>query len=240
MDREAWCAVVHGVTKNRTWLTDWTELKCKVKKLDKWVPHKLTANQKNKSFRSILLCNNKPFLYWIVMHDKKRILYDSSGVRLRRSSKALPKAKAVPHKGSWSLFGGLLLSDPLQRSESHQNHYIWEGMLRKSIDIPKTAMPATSISQQEGLNSPQQQHPTTHCTSNASKWSESHSVMFNCLWPHGLYSPWNSPGQKTGVVAFPFSKESSQPRDRTQVCCINAGSFFTSWAIGEAQEYWNG
>ena len=26
------------------------------------------------------------------------------------------------------------------------------------------------------------------------KWSES--------WPHGLYSPWNSPGQDTGVGSF--------------------------------------
>ena len=26
LDREAWCAVVHGVTKSRTWLSDWTEL----------------------------------------------------------------------------------------------------------------------------------------------------------------------------------------------------------------------
>ena len=30
MDREAWCAVVHGVTKSRTWLSDWTELNWKL------------------------------------------------------------------------------------------------------------------------------------------------------------------------------------------------------------------
>ena len=29
--------------------------------------------------------------------------------------------------------------------------------------------------------------------------SESHPVMSNCLQPCGLYSPWNSPGQNTGV-----------------------------------------
>ena len=29
--------------------------------------------------------------------------------------------------------------------------------------------------------------------------SESRSVMSDSLQPHGLYSPWNSPGQKTGV-----------------------------------------
>ena len=29
--------------------------------------------------------------------------------------------------------------------------------------------------------------------------SESHSVMPDSLQPHGLYRPWNSPGQNTGV-----------------------------------------
>ena len=29
--------------------------------------------------------------------------------------------------------------------------------------------------------------------------SGNHSVMFDSLWPHGLYNPWNSSGQNTGV-----------------------------------------
>ena len=29
MDREAWCVAVHGITKSRTWLSDWTELNTK-------------------------------------------------------------------------------------------------------------------------------------------------------------------------------------------------------------------
>ena len=31
------------------------------------------------------------------------------------------------------------------------------------------------------------------------KWSENHSVMSDSLQPHGLYGPWNSPGQNTGL-----------------------------------------
>ena len=34
---------------------------------------------------------------------------------------------------------------------------------------------------------------------NCLKWSESRSVVSSSLWPHGLYSPWNSLGQNTGV-----------------------------------------
>ena len=36
-----------------------------------------------------------------------------------------------------------------------------------------------------------------------------YSTILHC---HGLYSPWNSPGQNTGWLAIPFSRGSSQPR----------------------------
>ena len=98
--------------------------------------------------------------------------------------------------------------------------------------------------------------------------SASCSVVSNSLQPHGLYSPWNSPGQSTGVgslsllqgifltqgsnpglphyrwilyqlshkgsprilewVAYPFSRGSSQLRNRTGVSCI-AGGFLTNY-----------
>ena len=38
-----------------------------------------------------------------------------------------------------------------------------------------------------------------YCVSVRCERSESCSVMSDSLWPHGLYSPWNSPGQNTGV-----------------------------------------
>ena len=60
--------------------------------------------------------------------------------------------------------------------------------------------------------------------------SESLSVMSDSLWPpHRLYSPGNSPGQNTRMGSLPFSRESFQPGDRTEVSHI-AGGFFTSWA----------
>ena len=62
------------------------------------------------------------------------------------------------------------------------------------------------------------------------KWSESHWIVSDSLWPHGLYSPWNSPGQILEWVAFPFPSGSSQPREQTEVSHI-AGGFLTASGI---------
>ena len=62
--------------------------------------------------------------------------------------------------------------------------------------------------------------------------------MSNSLQPHELVHRILQ-ARILELVAFPFSRESSQPRDWIQVSHI-AGRFFTSWATGEAQEYWSG
>ena len=36
---------------------------------------------------------------------------------------------------------------------------------------------------------------------------DSHSFVSNSLWPHGLYSPWTSPGQNTGVGSLSLLQE---------------------------------
>ena len=49
------------------------------------------------------------------------------------------------------------------------------------------------------------------------------------LQPQELYSPWNSPGQNTGVGSLSLLQGIFQPRDGTQVSCT-AGGFFTDRA----------
>ena len=70
------------------------------------------------------------------------------------------------------------------------------------------------------------------CASQVKVKSASHSVMSNSLQPidyivHGILL-----SRILEWVAFPSSRGSSQPRDRTQVSLI-AGGFFTSWATGK-------
>ena len=50
-----------------------------------------------------------------------------------------------------------------------------------------------------------------------------------CLWPHGLYSPWDSPRQNTGVGSYFLLLGIFPTWDRTQVS-LTAGRFLTNWA----------
>ena len=55
--------------------------------------------------------------------------------------------------------------------------------------------------------------------------------MSDSLRPHGLCSPWNSPGQNTGVGSLSLL-QGIFPRNQTRVSCI-AGRFFTNWTMRE-------
>ena len=84
-------------------------------------------------------------------------------------------------------------SDPLQLSESWQNHYIWEVGSANWWAAPKTATPAVSIGQQAGPTSSPWQRPTAWDTTKASKdeWiglqSFASSAVFT--WPLAKWLP---------------------------------------------------
>ena len=77
----------------------------------------------------------------------------------RRSYEALSKANLAQKKGHGHYLLVCCLSDPLQLSESLQNHYIWEVCSANWRDAPKIAMPNFLL----------QQCPTIHHTTNTSK-----------------------------------------------------------------------
>ena len=82
--------------------------------------------------------------------------------------KHFSKPNLHPRKGDGHCLVVCCQSDPLQLSESSQNHYIWEVFSANQWDAPKTAMPAASIGQKKGTNS-LRQCPTAHCTNKTSE-----------------------------------------------------------------------
>ena len=141
------------------------------------MPHEITANQEDCYFKGssslILSNNNESFLDQIMRCDEKWVLYDNQWW----SAQCLTKKKlqstsqsqtCTKKKGHGHCLVVCSPSDPLQLSESWQNHYIWEVFSANWWDALKTAMPAASIGQQKGPNSSPWQCSTTHCTINAS------------------------------------------------------------------------
>ena len=66
--------------------------------------------------------------------------------------------------------------------------------------------------------------------------SGSCSVVSDSLWPHELYSPWNSPGQNTGVVSLwllqgIFQTQGSNPGLPHCRRILYQLSYNTSWSV---------
>ena len=74
----------------------------------------------------------------------------------------------------------------------------------------------------------------TETIEEAEGWWFSCSAASDSLRPHGLYSPWNSPGQDTRLGKLSLLQGIFPTQGLNQVFHI-AGRFFTSWATGEAQ-----
>ena len=72
MDREAWLAVVHGVTKNQTWMSDWTELNsCKESDMTVW----LNWTELNWLFNLLQLGIVYPWQVWLdILEDYRTII----------------------------------------------------------------------------------------------------------------------------------------------------------------------
>ena len=84
--------------------------------------------------------------------------------------------------------------------------------------------------------------PSSHPAGFLSEWMNEVKVTQSCPTlsdPTDYTVPGILQARILEWLAFPFSRGSSQPKDRTQVFHI-VGRFFTTWATREAQEYWSG
>ena len=104
-------------------------------KLERWkisTSECLTSwSKKEKKKKAVLMCllfsylttmNHLLIVLWKV--DSWQLVMTCLVAGLRRSTKALPRAKLVKRKGSWSNLVGCCWPYPLYLSESQRNHYI--------------------------------------------------------------------------------------------------------------------
>ena len=75
--------------------------------------------------------------------------------------------------------------------------------------------------------------------SDLSMWSESRSVVSDSFRPHGLYSPWNSPSQNTGVGSLSLL-QGIFPTQGLNLGIPHCRRILFQLSHREAQEYWSG
>ena len=102
--------------------------------------------------------------------------------------------------------------DPLQLSESQQNHYIWEVCSANQWDALKTATPAASIGQQKGPNSsPHAQPYITHqCFKSWTNWATKFCLIC-CIHTNSCHLTTTS-----SRILTTFCKENASTASRRQ------------------------
>ena len=137
----------------------------------------------------------------------------SSVVGLKRSSKALPKAKLAPKKnGHGHCLVVCCLSDPLQLSESWQNHDIWEVCSASWRDAPKTAGPAAGTGHQKGPVPPRRCPAArcSHCFQSGTNWAAKFCPICHTHLPSRQLITSSS------SIATTFCRENASITSRTQ------------------------
>ena len=108
MDREAWCATIHGVAKSRTWLSNWTELN--------WTEFIRSGNEK---FLFFLIFLQKPELQDFKLSGKNTATYYHPWHLQTEKNSFFHLVFGFPHwLNKQDLFTGERFKDQTQHSEN--------------------------------------------------------------------------------------------------------------------------
>ena len=193
----------------------------KVKKLDKWVPHDLRANQKDCHFEVLsshnLHSNNEPFLDWMCRVTKsefytttdKNQLSSWTLKKLQSTSQSQTCTTKKKKKGHGHCLVVCCWSDPLQLSESWQNHYIWEIHSANQWDALKAATPGARLVNRKGpilLEDNTQWHGAQPALKNWTNWATKFCLICHIPWPLANWLPFLQASQQLFVrKMFPQS-----------------------------------
>ena len=188
----------------------------KVKKLDKWVLHELTANQKMVILKYHLLS-----FYTTMSHFStgtgcmvKRQPAMTSSVAEPRSSKALPKAKLAPKKGHGYCLMVFCQCVPLQLSQPQWDHRVcWEVCSANWWDALQTAVAAAVALVTRKGPALSVTMPTTWHTAMLRKWRN--WVMKFCLSCH-IHQASRQPTTTSSSISVACCRENTSATSRKQ------------------------